>query len=139
MSPQAPSAIVAHSNAGAAQRRRLIQVSRRPAHSATSASYLPCDLILAKQLNLPHPERLDPWAAVRLDPATDSNRSIFERLGHNSSGLERRHHAPRNSHSKAPCPVPPEIQISRCPGLPHRQNLALDNDKTPYPGQNIVR
>jgi hypothetical protein len=51
----------------------------------------------------------------------------------------KREHAPWNSHSKVPCPVPSEIQISRCPGLPNRQNLALDHRKTPDPGQNIAR
>ena len=44
----------------------------------------------------------------------------------------------RNSHSKVPCPVPPEIQVSRCPGLPDRQNLALDHGEAPDPGQNIA-
>jgi len=40
-------------------------------------SYWSRELILAKQLNLPHPERFDPWAATQLDPATDPNPFIF--------------------------------------------------------------
>jgi hypothetical protein len=52
------------------------------------------ELILAKQLNLSHPERLDSRPAPRLDPATNPNPSIFEGLKVNSGGRERRHHAP---------------------------------------------
>ena len=36
-------------------------------------SYLPGELILAKQLNLPHPEHFDSRPAARLDPAADPN------------------------------------------------------------------
>ena len=97
------------------------------------------ELILAQQFDLPHPERLNSRPAARLDPAADANPSIFEGLKHNSGRLERGYHALWNSHSKVPCPVPAEIQISRCPGLPNGQNLALDHRKPPDPGQNIAR
>src|SRR6202035_4352361 len=69
------------------------------------------------QLNLSHPERFNSRAAARLDPAADTNSSIFEGLKRQPGSLEGCHHAPRNSHSKVPCPVPPEIQVSRCPRL----------------------
>ena len=35
-------------------------------------------LIPAEQLNLPHPDALDPRPAARLDPATNPNPPIFE-------------------------------------------------------------
>ena len=95
ISPQPASARAAHSKAGAAHRRRLIRISRRPALSATSATRISArELIPAKQLNLPRPEHLDARAATRLDPAADTNPSIFERLGHNPGRREGRRHAP---------------------------------------------
>ena len=96
-------------------------------------------LILAQQFDLPHPEHFNSWSAPRLDPAADTNPSMFEGLKHDSGALEHRDHALWNSHSKVLCPVPAEIQVSRCPGLPNRQHLALDKRKTPDPGQNIAR
>src|SRR5450756_2624945 len=82
MSPQADSARPAHSSEAAAQRRRLILYSRRPAPSATSATRLRWsgELIPAEQLNLPHPEHLDSRPAPRLDKAADTNPPILEGL-----------------------------------------------------------
>src|SRR5258706_9856074 len=141
ISPQAASAKAAHSRADAAQRRRLVPLSRRPTHPATAATLcLSRELIPAQQLNLPPPQQFDSRPTTHLDEAAHANPSIFEGLNAGSGGsLEYRHHAPRNSHSKAPCPVSPEIQVSRCPRLPDGQHPAFDYRKAPDPGQNIAR
>ena len=137
-SPQPASANAAHSTAGAAQRRRLIP-SRAVPHTAATAQSLV--FVVPRANSRPAVRSAPPgapqfrWPATRLDPATDPNPSIFERLKHNSSRLERRHHALWNSHGKVPCPVPSEIQISRCPGLPNGQNLALDHINRPIPAK----
>src|SRR6476469_4334618 len=88
-SPQADNASAAHSRAGAAQRLRLILPSRGRANSATSNTRV-LRSVPADHFNLPHTEHFDARPAARLDPATDTNPSIFERLKDNSSRLERR-------------------------------------------------
>src|SRR5437667_726055 len=118
--------------------RAYLAPSHKPCHSGYSIC-LSRELIPAQQLNLPHPQQFDSWPATRLDEAADANPSIFEGLNASYGSLECRDHAPRNSRSKAPCPVPPEVQVSRCPRLPDGQNPAFDHRKAPDPGQNIAR
>ena len=95
ISPQADSTKAEHNRVTAAQRRRLVQVSRPPAHPVTAAtrSFFR-ELIPAKQLNLPRMERFNSRPAARLDPAADTNPSIFERLRRHAGRLECRQHAP---------------------------------------------
>jgi hypothetical protein len=66
--------------------------SRKPCHS--NYSYFPRGLIPAKQFNLPRPEHFDSRPATRLDPATDPNPSILERLKGDSGRFDRRKRAP---------------------------------------------
>jgi hypothetical protein len=89
MSPQADSAKPAHSSAAAAK-RRLNFFPRRPAPFTTSATRIRWsdELIPAKQLNLPHPERLNSGPAARFDKAADTNPPILEGLKGDSGGLE---------------------------------------------------
>jgi len=47
-------------------------------------------LIPAEQFNLPRMEHFDPWPATRLDPAVDTDPSIFEGFNANSSRFESR-------------------------------------------------
>jgi hypothetical protein len=94
ISPQPASTKPAHNNTGAAQRRRPVPVSRRPANPATAATRMSGELILANHFNLPHPEHLDSRTAARLDPATDTNPSILEGLRRDPGSLERCDHAP---------------------------------------------
>src|SRR5712671_5307747 len=119
----------------AAQRRRLVPLSRRPTHPATAATLcLSRELVPAQQLNLPHPQQFDSRPATRLDEAADANPSIFKRLNASPGSLEGRHHAPRNSRSKAPCPATPKIQVSRCPRLPGN-TLPSTTVKRPIPAK----
>src|SRR6185437_15036709 len=121
----------------AQQRRRSPRAATRPLPSRTLChrchSYVSRALVPAQQFDLPHPERLYPRPAMRLDPATDTNSTTFKRLQHDPGGFECRQPMLWNSHSKVPCPVPSEIQVSRCPCLPNGQNLALDHSKPPNP------
>ena len=95
ISPQAASAKTAHSRTGAAQSRRLVQISRRPANPATAATRILSDeLIPTQQLNLPHPEHVDSRPTTRLDPATDTNPSVLKGLKDNSGSLDSWNHAP---------------------------------------------
>src|ERR1019366_3200360 len=67
-----------------------------PSHTLchSNCSYLSRELIPAKHFNLPHPEHFDSRPAARLNPAADTNPSIFEGLKYTPSSLERREHAP---------------------------------------------
>ena|ERR1700676_940587 len=97
ISPQAASAKPTHSSTGAAQRLRPVLLSRRPANRATAATHifvLCRALILANHFNLPHPEHLDSRTLACLNPPSDTNPSIFERLESDPGSLERRDHAP---------------------------------------------
>jgi hypothetical protein len=51
---------------------------------------LSSELIPAKHFNLPHPEHFDSRPAACLDPAADTNLSIFEGLKDNSGRPESR-------------------------------------------------
>ena|SRR5450631_2968086 len=85
MSPQAASAKAEHSNAAAAQTRRPVILSRRPAPSANPATlHQFCELIPAEHFDLPHPEHVYSRAPARLDPAADPNPAIFEGFEGNS-------------------------------------------------------
>src|ERR1700749_426200 len=104
---------------GAAQRRRVMPISRRRIRPDTVVTRFCGKLILAQQLDLPHPERFQPRAPTGFDPAADSNPSIFKGFKHNPGGFERRYCALWDSHSKVSCPVPSKIKVGRCPGLPN--------------------
>src|SRR5260221_7420992 len=71
---------------------RSLAPSRKLNH--VSYSYFSCELIPAEQFHLPHPEHFDSWPLARLDPAADTNFSIFEGLRYNPGGLECRDYAP---------------------------------------------
>src|SRR5690348_5896891 len=110
MSPQAASVSAAHNRTGAAQRLRPILPSRPPAKFATSATLIAralYALLPADDFDLPRPQRFYSRAAACLNPATDTNGTIFQRLNSNTSSLERRQRPLWNSHSKVPCPVSP--------------------------------
>src|SRR5579859_1625980 len=97
MSPQAASVAATHSRAGAAQSRRLIPSSRRPASPSTSSysyCYYPGGSVSAQHFDLPAPDHFNPWAWVRLDPTTNPNPPILERLKGHAGGFDRRHIAP---------------------------------------------
>ncbi len=84
----------------AQQHRRSPKAAAHPglvpsrAFCHVSHSYLSRELILAQQLNLSRAEHFDPRAAARLDPASDTNSSIFKRLNDDSGNLKRRCRAP---------------------------------------------
>src|SRR6516164_11772964 len=139
MSPQPASPIGAQTNSVTAHRRRLIPLLRRPTNPSTSATRLSGGSTSAQHFDLARPQHFNSWAGTCLDPATNPNPPILEGLEGYPGRFDRRDHALRNSRSKVPCKVPPEIQVSRCSRLPYRQNLALDHCKPPDPGQNIVR
>ena len=78
----------------AQQRRRSPRAAVRPLPSRTLChrchSYVSRALVPAQQFDLPHPERLYPRPAMRLDPATDPNSTTFKRLQHDPGGFKRR-------------------------------------------------
>src|SRR5450631_1806811 len=95
MSPQPASARPAHSKPAAAQPRRPVILSRRPATSANPATlHQFCELIPAEHFDLPHPEHVYSRAPARLDPAADPNPAVFEGFEGKSRCLEPRDHAP---------------------------------------------
>src|SRR4051794_3024955 len=91
MSPQ-PASVMAHSSVVAAKRLRLVPVLRRS--SVTAALALSGELILAKHFHLRRTQQFDSRAAPRLDPATNANPLVFERLKAGSGSLDRRHDPP---------------------------------------------
>ncbi len=89
--PQPESAKTAHSSEPAAQSRRPVPLSRRPAHPVTSATHFwPGGLIPTKHFNLPNAEHLDSRSAPRLDPAADPYPPILQGLKADSGRLMRR-------------------------------------------------
>ena len=95
MSPQPASARLAHSKPAAAQPRRPVPLSRRPAPLANSATrHRFSELIPTEHFDLPHPEHVYSRAPARLDPAADPNPAVFEGFERNSCSLEPREHAP---------------------------------------------
>src|ERR1700739_1731675 len=131
-SPQPARASEAHNTAapGKARDRRLTLASRRPTPSTTTAilTYL-ADLVAAHKFDLSHLKRFNSRTAMCLNEAPDTNTFVFERLRRNAGGLKNGARPPWNSHSKVPCPVPAEVQVSGSPRLPDRKNLAFDQRK----------
>lgn len=94
ISPQPARLKAAHNRADAAKPRRLHTFPRRrPRRLLVPICLCPAGLILAGHLNLPHLERFDPRRGSRLDPATDPNSFVFERLKRDSRSLECCHTA----------------------------------------------
>ncbi len=99
-SPQAPNANDAHSVAAAKTRLRFL-ASRWFAGVATPLfALVPRYRVLCghisrrNQLDLPHVSDLNPWAATLLDPASNLNSLVFQRLKVDPGAFQRRHHAP---------------------------------------------
>jgi hypothetical protein len=70
---------------------RLSVPSRTYCHNRYSCL---SELIPANHFNLPHPEHFDPRSATILDPAANTNSSIFEGFENDACRLERRYYAP---------------------------------------------
>src|SRR5579872_2490206 len=140
MSPQPASKSTAPSAMGRAQRRPPNSAFPHAALSTTPAT-LSCPacsagLFIAYLLNLSHLEHLNSGSGSCLDEAANTNTLAFQRLRYEACRLENSKRPPWNSHGKVSCPVLSEIQICDSPCLPDGQNLALDQRKSPDPGQN---
>ena len=99
-SPQAPRASDAHSDAAAKTRRRFL-VSRWFAGVATPLfALVPRHRALhgyisrSNQLDLPRVSDLNPWSTTLLDPASNPNSLVFQRLKVDARAFQRRYYAP---------------------------------------------
>src|SRR5262245_1253957 len=95
MSPHPASPIGAHAKSIAAQRRQLNPRSRRPENPSTSATRMFGELTAAAQdFNLPRLMHLNSWPRACLDPASNPNPPILERLEGYPGRFDCRYHAP---------------------------------------------